>query len=87
MITSKTDEKTNVTSIYRNNNMLICPYRPPIAVPGQLAGQISLLNNPCNSLCPFFTDNDNGTFTLRCKDVTLWANEKKPDLNPPILAL
>jgi len=87
MITSQKDEKTGLTNIYRNDQILLCPFRNPIALPGQLAGQISIMNNPCNSLCPFFTDNENGSITLKCKDVTLFANDKKEDKKPPMIVL
>ena len=47
----------------RDSKPIICPFRTPIPVPGQLAGQISLVSINCNSQCPFFhlvrnTDNE-----------------------------
>lgn len=33
---------------------IICPFRNPIPVAGQLAGQIHYVNISCTSQCPFF---------------------------------
>lgn len=79
MTKTKKDENTGLITIERNGKTLICPFQPPTPVPGKIAGTMALLNHPCADHCPMFTDNENGTITLKCKDLTLWIDEKQPE--------
>ena len=64
--TLKTEPATGVKSLHRDSYALNCPYRAPLAVPGQLAGQIALIATPCNSTCPLFDDDGKGRLRLYC---------------------
>lgn len=62
----KTEPATGVRSLHRDKYACNCPFRAPLAVPGQLAGQLALIATPCNSTCPLFVDDENGTLRLFC---------------------
>lgn len=51
----------------RDGKPVICPFRSPIPVPGQLAGQVHYIAINCTSQCPFFhvDINDNPIFVKR----------------------
>jgi hypothetical protein len=69
MTTTKQDQQGN-TVIIKDGNQLICPYQQPLALPGQLAGQIQIMRLPCSSLCPMFNLTP-GKITLKCTNTVI----------------
>jgi hypothetical protein len=54
----KESKDGSLIEVNEKNQEVICPFRGPIAVPGQLAGQIQFVNISCSSQCPFFKVKD-----------------------------
>jgi len=54
----KTNKEGFMVEVNDKNQEMICPFRGPIPIPGQLAGQIHYVNIPCTSQCPFFKIKD-----------------------------
>lgn len=46
--------ENGIKILCRDNNPLICPFKPNLVLPGQMAGQLTIHREPCGSHCPHF---------------------------------
>jgi hypothetical protein len=66
-------ENVLIKIIDKKEVIAVCPYSAPIAVPGQLQGQIQLIPRVCGSNCALF-ENFNNTVLLNCCKLNIQLN-------------
>jgi hypothetical protein len=62
----------------KKETIAVCPYSSPIAVPGQLQGQIQLIPRVCGNNCPLFEIIENIAY-LHCNTLA-YQIEKETNL-------
>lgn len=48
--------ENGIKILCRDGHPLICPFKPSLVLPGQMAGQLTIHREPCGSQCPHFTE-------------------------------
>ena len=46
--------ENGIKILCRNGSPLICPFKPSLVLPGQMAGQLTIQREPCGSHCAHF---------------------------------
>ena len=59
-----------IKTIDKKETIAICPFSQPLAVPGQLAGQIQLIPRACGNNCALFEVYGNEVL-LKCKNLNI----------------
>jgi hypothetical protein len=63
-------ENVLIKTTDKKENIAVCPYSAPIAVPGQLQGQIQLIPRVCGNNCALFEVVGN-TVILNCNKINI----------------
>lgn len=60
-------ETVLIKTVDKKETIAVCPYSAPIAVPGQLQGQIQLIPRVCGNNCALFEVVGNSVLLQCCK--------------------
>lgn len=68
-------ETVLIKTVDKKEIISVCPYSAPIAVPGQLQGQIQLIPRVCGNNCALF-EIVNNTVLLNCCKLNIQLNNE-----------
>jgi len=59
----------------------ICPFSPPMMIPGRLAGEVQIITKPCSNTCPHMSIDKNDHIQITCSgSPIIYKNLDSPGL-------